>query len=363
MNTFILKYLRTTNNLTIQDIAEYLGVSKAAVCKWEKGDDIKIEHLYSISILFNVSINELLDGELNDDSKNEYFIKEYDLSKYKFDEITDENLDLIKEFYECYFKINKRFYYLLEKYLSNRINDKELKLFKTLENYYEYDLEYIKFHENINEEFEQEKLFYLQDFGIQEILIDKVKKYNTSKEVLRWELSKFFKFKEDLKIEQVMESNNKEAIKYLLENLSQQEKDYYFNKHLCYEDEEIKMYSENLYEQSIILNMLNCNAQFYYDVIFDYYKYELDKYINHVNYSILNLIEKKVTLDPKRNNIYNMLKEKKFAFDSLNFWKNFTLEEYKELIDKNKTKFYKTKMKTSNEKIIDLFNKYYLESK
>ena len=44
----LLKQLRNNYNYTIQKVATLLGVSKAAVSKWENGDDITTEHLYDL---------------------------------------------------------------------------------------------------------------------------------------------------------------------------------------------------------------------------------------------------------------------------------------------------------------------------
>ena len=146
MNTYytseIIKHLRIKNNLTIQDIADYLGVSKVAVCKWEKGDDIKTEHLYSLAQLFNVSFSELINGELNDDSTSDYLRRDYNLSNFKFDEIDDKNLNKIQKYYECYSKIQNRYFELALKFLQNKTSDAELKEYYQLKEYYYYDEDY-----------------------------------------------------------------------------------------------------------------------------------------------------------------------------------------------------------------------------
>lgn len=62
MNTKdVLKDLRVKNNLTQDEMAEKLSVTRQAVSRWENGDSIpNIETLKQISITFNVSINTLL---------------------------------------------------------------------------------------------------------------------------------------------------------------------------------------------------------------------------------------------------------------------------------------------------------------
>ena len=59
-----LQQLRKQNNLTQEQLAEKLFVSRTAISKWESGKGYpNIESLKSISQLFSVSIDELLSGE------------------------------------------------------------------------------------------------------------------------------------------------------------------------------------------------------------------------------------------------------------------------------------------------------------
>lgn len=68
MNTKItgefLFQLRKKANLTQKEIAELCNISAQAVSKWEKGENLPdIEFLQKLSILYDVSINEILDGK------------------------------------------------------------------------------------------------------------------------------------------------------------------------------------------------------------------------------------------------------------------------------------------------------------
>lgn len=58
-----LQYLRKQHDLTQEQLAEKLYVSRAAVSKWESGKGYpNIESLKAVSKLFSVSIDELLSG-------------------------------------------------------------------------------------------------------------------------------------------------------------------------------------------------------------------------------------------------------------------------------------------------------------
>lgn len=57
----VLKNIRIKNNLTQDEIAEKLSVTRQAVSRWENGDSTpNIETLKQISTAFDVSINTLL---------------------------------------------------------------------------------------------------------------------------------------------------------------------------------------------------------------------------------------------------------------------------------------------------------------
>lgn len=59
-----LQQLRKQNDMTQEQLAELLYVSRTAISKWETGKGYpNIESLKSISKLFSVSIDELLSGE------------------------------------------------------------------------------------------------------------------------------------------------------------------------------------------------------------------------------------------------------------------------------------------------------------
>lgn len=59
----LLRKLREESNYSLQDIANYLGVSKPAVSKWENGYDIKTENLYSLAKLYGVKSPDIMRGK------------------------------------------------------------------------------------------------------------------------------------------------------------------------------------------------------------------------------------------------------------------------------------------------------------
>lgn len=75
--------LRKEKNLTQIDLSKLIHVSRQAISKWERGKSLpEIECLYSLSEIFEVSVNELLLGErYNEDNRKK--IDEVSLNLYK----------------------------------------------------------------------------------------------------------------------------------------------------------------------------------------------------------------------------------------------------------------------------------------
>lgn len=93
-------------NVTQEDIARFMGVSRAAVSKWEKGQsypDISI--LPKLATYFNVSIDELLGYKpqlTNERIMNMYEELARRFSKEPFEEV-DRTIELlIEEYYSCF---------------------------------------------------------------------------------------------------------------------------------------------------------------------------------------------------------------------------------------------------------------------
>lgn len=56
-----LKSLRKANNLTLEELAEKLGVSRQTVAKWEKGETVPdIENCIALAELYDVTVDSLV---------------------------------------------------------------------------------------------------------------------------------------------------------------------------------------------------------------------------------------------------------------------------------------------------------------
>lgn len=90
-----IKHLRKSNNLTQEELAEKLNVSRQAITKWESGlGTPDISNLEAIAKLFGVSIDELLNNEGNIKSDN-VSRTEFDLFSFNDFEIKFESINTL----------------------------------------------------------------------------------------------------------------------------------------------------------------------------------------------------------------------------------------------------------------------------
>lgn len=71
----LIKNLRKDNNLTQSDLADKLGVTYQAVSKWESGKNLPdIATLKEISKLFNINIDNIINGKNTKNKKNKFLM-------------------------------------------------------------------------------------------------------------------------------------------------------------------------------------------------------------------------------------------------------------------------------------------------
>ncbi|MBN7772339.1 helix-turn-helix domain-containing protein [Clostridium aminobutyricum] len=97
---------RKEKGITQDELASYIGVSKASVSKWETGHSYPdITFLPQLAAYFNISIDELI-GYLpqmeKEDIKNLYYKLTAEFSTKPFGEVMDECHEIIKKYYSCF---------------------------------------------------------------------------------------------------------------------------------------------------------------------------------------------------------------------------------------------------------------------
>lgn len=338
----LIRKLRKENDMTLIDLAKILNVSKAAVSQWENGKGIKTEYLYSLSKFFNISMSELLDGKLNEEDNESFWRRNYDITNYDFeDNINEKNINNVKEYYVHYNMIKNRFYNLLPKWANDQLKNNELEEFIYLKNYFEFDYNYKNIIDNSNgyNIFENE--------NIQKEFVKKIinKINDLSSDEYNWELIKLYNCKLDLKGEIVCKSGNMKAFNYMLNVMTQVEKDVLLEHNLYYDNENNNFLSNNkkfaftndeIEQKEYFKIMLNNNC----NCMLDYHNnYET------ISDECLNYFEGKIKINDLReneniNNIHLYIDS--FGRDyhiALRKWKSLSYKEYCKFIDYKKTKY------------------------
>ncbi|MBP8031648.1 MAG: helix-turn-helix transcriptional regulator, partial [Acetobacterium sp.] len=97
---------RREKGLTQEDLAAYIGVSKASVSKWETGQSYPdITLLPQLGAYFNISIDELMgySPQLTPEAiKALYHRLADDFASIPFDEVLAECETIIKKYYSCF---------------------------------------------------------------------------------------------------------------------------------------------------------------------------------------------------------------------------------------------------------------------
>ena len=97
---------RKEKGITQEKLAEYIGVSKGAVSKWESGQSYPdILLLPELATYFNVSVDELLGYSpqlTNEDIKKIYNKLSHEFAVKPFDEVMEQCNEIIKKYYSCF---------------------------------------------------------------------------------------------------------------------------------------------------------------------------------------------------------------------------------------------------------------------
>lgn len=97
---------RKEKGITQEDLAQYIGVSKASVSKWETGQSYPdITFLPQLASYFNITVDELINYNPQmekEDIKKLYIRLAKDFEDKPFDEVLEEIKQIIKKYYSCF---------------------------------------------------------------------------------------------------------------------------------------------------------------------------------------------------------------------------------------------------------------------
>lgn len=102
----VLVKKRKEKGVTQDELANYIGVSKASVSKWETGQSYPdITFLPMLAAYFNVSIDELIDYQpqmTREDIQKLYRKLSSDFTSQPFDAVLEDCRAIIKKYYSCF---------------------------------------------------------------------------------------------------------------------------------------------------------------------------------------------------------------------------------------------------------------------
>ncbi|WP_234120774.1 helix-turn-helix domain-containing protein [Clostridium hydrogenum] len=102
----VLVNKRREKRVTQEELANYIGVSKASVSKWETGSSYPdIVFLPQLAAYFNISVDELIGYEpqmTKEDINKLYHKLAADFAEKPFDEVIKHCREIIKKYYSCF---------------------------------------------------------------------------------------------------------------------------------------------------------------------------------------------------------------------------------------------------------------------
>ena len=97
---------RREKGLTQEELASYMGVSKASVSKWETGQSYPdIVFLPQLATFFNISMDQLMDYEpqmCKEDIRKLYIRLAADFTIKPFEEVLENCREIVKKYYSCF---------------------------------------------------------------------------------------------------------------------------------------------------------------------------------------------------------------------------------------------------------------------
>ena len=141
MNSFI-KSLMTEKNLKQKDLATILGITNSAISCWnEEGTNISIDNLFSLSKLFHITVDELLEGKRTGESLEDKWRREYDISEnVARAALIDGEREEVLKYFEALQRANIKFFEIFEKKIIGNISGNELKEWQYIEQFYDVNI-------------------------------------------------------------------------------------------------------------------------------------------------------------------------------------------------------------------------------
>ena len=359
--------LRKEKGLTQQNLANILGKTKPAICQWEAGMGIKSEELYNIARFFDITVDELIEGKRVNESNESVWRRIYDINSFDFaEDISEENMDILRKYYECCKNVKKQFIKMLPMWAIGKLAKDELAEFEYLKQYFEFDYLYwcyIKFGPG--------KIGFHQENDEKELVLKIYDEYHFNTKEYEWQISKVYNFKPDLKIDKACESRSPRALELLLTVMNQAQKDALLQTNL---QKEVKKEAPSLFGEKPMVTTSKIDYTLEEIEKNWFFKIMLNGGCN-IMYSRMNPInqideeqfvkmsgiirEVKPKLNDGIDNLYMYMDVSDMAsYKNIHKWKMYSLKEYEMMIDHDKTNFYKDIVNLKNSNPYEYYKNY-----
>jgi len=186
MNSFI-KSLMEEKGLKQKELAAILGISPAAVNQRFKGETcITVDNLFSLSKLFHVTVDELLEGKRKGESLEDKWKREYDINEEAArTALINGEKEKVLKYFAALSKANNKFFVLFEKKIIGKISEDELKEWEYLKQFYDVNM----YRSPLLNDVHVSRVDNISDM-ITDILADKLGSKNSK--AIVWELQKIY---------------------------------------------------------------------------------------------------------------------------------------------------------------------------
>ena len=112
-------------NSFIKSLMEEKGLKQKELSQWnEEGTNITVDNLFSLSKLFHVTVDELLDGKRTGESLEDKWKREYDINEESARRaLIDGEKEKVLKYFDALQKANAKFFVLFEKKIIGKISE------------------------------------------------------------------------------------------------------------------------------------------------------------------------------------------------------------------------------------------------
>lgn len=137
MNNFI-KYLMLKHNIKQKELADILGIKSSAISQWKSPSGIATDCLYTISKLFGISIDNLLNEQIPNETLEEKLYRQYNIEDIDIDgAIEERDTQSIITYTQKIRAMTENLYPLLYKKITQGLSHQENEELKYIKTYFE----------------------------------------------------------------------------------------------------------------------------------------------------------------------------------------------------------------------------------